>query len=56
MGWVTTYTPTATGGLSSRDESKFGNLTGNYHAVLVAFYQARDFEIPESRFLGSPDQ
>ena len=50
MGWVTTYTPTATGeeGVSSRDESKFGNLTGTYQGVLVAFYQVRDFEILES--------
>ena len=38
------------GGDTSRDESKFGNLTGTYHEVLVAF---REFEIPEFRFLGS---
>ena len=30
--------PYRRGGDTSRDESKFGNLTGTYHGVLVAFY------------------
>ena len=37
--WVVSqHTSLLRGGVSSGDESKFGNLTGTYHGVLVAFY------------------
>ena len=53
VGCITTYAPNQGGwGKGGGDGRKFGNLTGTYHRVLVAFYEVRNFEIPESRFLG----